>query len=227
MSCSGEALKNLIRNYGKTYAEELGINLKAAEESEVFKWFLASVLFGAPIAETSAKKTFRQFERSHLTAPEKILKAGWNRLVALLDEGGYTRYDFKTATKLLEAAENLKKNYGGSLNRLHDKAADSRDLAVKLQGLAKGIGPTTVNIFLREMMSLWKKAYAPLQPAEIAAAQALGLTRLEGKGEEEKRAILEDLVKAWRQLGGKMEDIPSLRAALFRFGKAVLKGKGK
>jgi hypothetical protein len=35
--------------------------------------------------------------------PKQILKTGWDDLVKILDEGGYTRYDFKTADRLLES----------------------------------------------------------------------------------------------------------------------------
>lgn len=37
------------------YSEELGIDLKKNNDDELFKWFLASILFGARISETIAK----------------------------------------------------------------------------------------------------------------------------------------------------------------------------
>jgi hypothetical protein len=39
----------------RLYSEELGIDLGKNDEGELFKWFLASILFGARISETIAK----------------------------------------------------------------------------------------------------------------------------------------------------------------------------
>jgi hypothetical protein len=39
------------------------------------------------------------------------VKTGWDGLVSTLDAGGYVRYDFKTATKLLEVMKNLIDQY--------------------------------------------------------------------------------------------------------------------
>ena len=130
--------------------------MKSGKEKEIFKWFLASILLGKRISETIAKNTYKEFEKEGLLTPDKILKAGWNELVRVLDNGGYVRYDFSTASKLLEITKNLKKKYG-TLQNLHKKAKDSKDLEKRLSEF-KGIGPVTVNIFLRELRCVWKKA---------------------------------------------------------------------
>ncbi|MDI6883146.1 MAG: hypothetical protein QMC93_01565 [Patescibacteria group bacterium] len=82
-------------------------------------------------------------------SPEKILKAGWDKLVEILDRGGYVRYDFSTATKLLNICKELKEKYG-SLTNLLKQAKNKKDLAKKLQEF-KGIGPITTRIFLRDL----------------------------------------------------------------------------
>lgn len=69
-----------------TYSEELGLNLSRPEDR--FKWFLASLLFAKRIIAEIAKKTYRRFEEEELTSPERILAAGWDRLVQVLDSGG-------------------------------------------------------------------------------------------------------------------------------------------
>jgi endonuclease III len=139
----------------KLYSEELGIDLKTGKEREIFKWFLASILFGKPIQENVAIKTYKEFERRNVLSQEAILKVGWNGLVEILDAGGYVRYDFSTATKLLEIMKALKEKYG-TLNELHKQAEDSKDLEAKLQEF-KGIGVVTTNIFLRELRPFGKK----------------------------------------------------------------------
>jgi len=140
----------------KLYSEELGIKLNERTDDEIFKWFLASILFGARISETIVKNTYITFKKYHVLTPEKILDAGWDELVRILDEGGYVRYDFSTADKLLLICKTLLEKYG-SLTCLYEEAKNSKDLEQRLMGF-KGIGPITVNIFLRELRPFWMKA---------------------------------------------------------------------
>ena len=56
------------------YSEELGIVLAKRSDAEYFRWFLASLLFGARISETTAKNTYRSFMRHGLTNPQKIFR---------------------------------------------------------------------------------------------------------------------------------------------------------
>jgi len=134
---------------GKIYSKDLGINLESGKEEETFKWFLACLLFGKPIQQEVAKKTYFEFKKAGLLSPEKILKAGWDKLVEILDQGHYVRYDFSTATKLLEICRELKERYGTLINLLN-QAKDQKDLERKLLEF-KGIGPVTVRIFLRDL----------------------------------------------------------------------------
>jgi len=155
-----------------TYSQELGLHL--LKVGDRFKWFLASILFAKRISAKIAMATFREFENAGLTSPEAILAAGWDRLVEILDAGGYVRYDFSTASTLLEAMDKLLNTYG-SLEELHARATDSRDLENKLQQL-KGVGPVAVSIFLRELRSIWPKASPRPSPLSLAVAQKLGVT---------------------------------------------------
>ena len=140
------------------YSEELGIDLAGSEESELFKWFLASLLFGARITEKIAKNTYRAFERHKLLTPQNILKAGWDYLVnPIMAEGGYVRYDGRKSDQILRDCATLLNLYNGSLNKLHQEAKDSKDLEQKLLEFY-GVGPITVNIFLRELRPYWQKA---------------------------------------------------------------------
>ena len=65
-------------------------------------------------------------------------------------------------------------HYGGSLGRLHEAARDARDLE---QGLLAcyGIGPVTVNIFLRELRPFWSKADPDPLPAVKKLARHLSV----------------------------------------------------
>jgi endonuclease III len=134
----------------KSYSEELNLDLRKSEDR--FKWFLASVLFAKRISSEIAKRTYRRFEEEGLTTPERIFEAEWDRLVEVLDSGGYVRYDFSTASNLLESMGMLLADYG-DLDRLHEDSEGSRDLERRLMEL-KGVGPVCANIFLREMRGI-------------------------------------------------------------------------
>ena len=157
------------------YSEELGIDLRQGTDKELFKWFLASILFGARITETVAKNTYRAFERHRLLGPRKILETGWGFLVnPVMREGGYVRYDGKTSSQVLSNCEKLLKEYGGSLRRLHSHANNNEDLVQMLLAFY-GIGPVTTNIFLRELRPFWKKADPDPLPIVNELAKKYGI----------------------------------------------------
>jgi endonuclease III-like uncharacterized protein len=174
MKASKNIEKALIKELGTPFSSLLGINLQEGREEEVFKWFLASVLFGKRISFRIAAKTYEQFKFYNVLSPEAITNTGWDGLVKILDEGGYVRYDFSTASKLLDLVKQLKQSYG-TLTELHKKAENTKDLENRLMQF-KGIGPVTVNIFLRELRAVWKKADP--EPLDIVKEQAakLGIT---------------------------------------------------
>lgn len=204
-----------MESTGGTFSKALGIDVRSAKSGEIFRWFLAAILFGARISEKIAVQTFWVFDRQGVTSPKKILDRGWDGLVQLLDEGGYVRYDFKTATKLLEMAKALEEQYGGDLNQLHGMASDNSDLENRLQSLAKGIGQVTTNIFLREMRGIWQKADPLPGDLCIAAAKDLGLISKNLRFEE---TILAELKALWKAHGVPGKDFTDFEAALVRQG---------
>jgi hypothetical protein len=208
-----EKFADLLTRSGGRFAAALGIDLKAGP-AERQKWFLAAILYGARISGLLAARTYRVFAARGLWSPEAVLAQGWDRLVELLDEGGYTRYDYKTATKLLKVMESLQENYGGDLERLHAAAADLTDLEARLRALAPGIGPGTVNIFLRELRGIWGKATPPLSPLAREAAAAMGLL----PPDLDAREALIALQDAWRAGPVPGYDFADLEAALVRQG---------
>lgn len=204
----------LIKNFGGKYSKILGIDLTTGEDMEIFKWFLASILFGAPIGETSVMKTYRYFESHGVLTPQKILDTGWEGLVEILDDGGYTRYDFKTSDKLLTVMRKLVDLYEGSLSLLHDRSLNSSDLEKRIKNLGKGIGEVTVSIFLRELRNIWKKADPKPTPLVILAANNLGITE-----EEIPEKALKELKEFWRSNKITGKSFVNFETALLRLGK--------
>ena len=168
------SVKNQLQKL-QSFAEELGLNLTKPEDR--FKWFLASFLFAKRISAEIAKNTFHRFEDESLTTPDSILDAGWDRLVEVLDSGGYVRYDFSTASNLLAIMKNLKEKYG-TLENLHQQSSSPVDLERRLQEF-KGVGPVGVNIFLRELRGTWKKAKPKPSRMAVETAQKINVKDVE------------------------------------------------
>lgn len=169
----------------RLYSEELGIDLSTTDDEELFKWFLASVLFGARISEDIAEQTYETFEEYDLLTPEAILDAGKDFLIdPIMREGGYVRYDNQRSTQILRNCETLLEEYDGSLNELHVRADDSDDLEARLTAF-HGVGPVTANIFLRELRPYWTKSDPePLEVVGDAAAdQDVDLDRYDRESE--------------------------------------------
>ena len=137
----------------KIYAQELGIDLSSKQETEYFKWFLACLLFGKPIQQEVAKRAYFELVKEGLIGPDAIIEAGWDKLVEVLDRGHYVRYDFSTATKLLDAAKTLKEKYG-TLTDLLKQSKTMDELCSRLQEF-KGVGPKTTEIFLRDITPIF------------------------------------------------------------------------
>jgi endonuclease III len=209
-----ESLKVLVENFGARYSELLDINLTKGKDEEIFKWFFASILFGAPITETSVIKTYKCFQKYDVLTPQRILQTGWDGLVKILDEGSYTRYDFKTADKLLEVMKNLIQKYNGSLTLLYNKASDMQDLENRLKDLGKGIGNVTVNIFLRELRDIWDKVEPEPTNLVLLAAKNLGIIKKEA-GEK----ALKQLMDFWLKNEVEGKSFVNFETALLRLGK--------
>ena len=208
--------KKLIESVGGRFSVAVGIDLSSRNPEEIFKWFLISVLFGARISESIVIKTYKEFEKGSILSPAVILNTGWDGLVQLLDRGGYVRYDFKTATKLLDLSTALMGKYDGDLNILHSMASAPGDLESRIKALAKGIGDVTVNIFLREMRGIWD--YANPLPSDLVVMAAKHM-RIIPPRSKDKEEILALLKKKWAAENMRMKDFPHFETALLRLAK--------
>ncbi|MCL7412907.1 MAG: hypothetical protein M8353_04725 [ANME-2 cluster archaeon] len=206
-------IERLLEQWGGTFSSGLGIDIESGRSDEIFKWFLASILFGTRIRQNVAEKTYRQFENNRVLTPDDILATGWDGLVEILDSGGYVRYNFKTATKLLEIAGLLNTRYSGDLNNLHEEAKDAADLETKLDEF-KGVGPVTVNIFLRELRGIWEKADPLPGDRVIEAAMDLGFISSARKDRKERKR---DLETVWERTG-LSGNFSVFEASLVRYG---------
>lgn len=142
-----------MRQKKQIRAKDLGIDLRSKKEGPLFRWFLACLLLGKPIQQEIAQNAYRELVKAGLVTPKAILHAGWDKLVRLLDQARYVRYDFSTATKLLDVCQELSERYG-TLLKLVAQATRPTELSAKLQDF-KHIGPVTARIFLRKVRPIW------------------------------------------------------------------------
>ncbi len=156
-------------------SEELGIQLFRNRDREMFEWFVASMLLGGCVSQAVATETWRAFRRRELLDPHEILRVGPEYLAENpMKEGGYVPRNGLRAPQIVQASLQLLYRYGGSLKAMHTRAADPRDLERRLAAF-DGVGPLTVNVFLRELRPVWSKADPEPLPVVRLLAPALGI----------------------------------------------------
>ena len=174
-----------------SFAEELQLDL--ARPSDWFPWFLTASLFAKPISSAAALRTAALLLRTGIRTPRAVESTGWDGLVRLLDAGGYVRYDFSTADKLLGIARSLR-----DPETLRSLATEAEYPAVERQLTAvPGVGPKTVEIFLRELQGIWESS-PPWSREARSAAHRLGL-RVSGLPliPSHRRPVESGLVRVW------------------------------
>jgi hypothetical protein len=199
-------LDELLDKYGRLYSKELGIDVK----KDPFKWLLASILFGARISTSIAKRTYTAYEEAGLTSPKKIASSDEKTLIRIHGRGGYARYDGITAEYVTGVAEKLLEEYDGEIERLDKASSDPADLERRLMEF-RGIGPITAKIFLRELRGIWKNADPQPSGLELLAAKNLGIT-------DSEEDALEKLKAFWSKNTVKGCDFRNFETALVRLG---------
>ena len=136
-------------------AKQLDIDLSKGDEHALFKWFVASFLFGKRIQQDIAADAYRVIVEKHgRDTPRKLCNCSWQQIVDMLGEGHYVRYDESTAERLLKLCHKLIDDYGGKVGNIHAQSENRQTLEKRLAEF-EGIGPKTVEIFMREAGKLW------------------------------------------------------------------------
>ncbi|MFI1968606.1 endonuclease [Streptomyces cinnamoneus] len=194
-----ETVRALLRTHGRTYAEEAGIRLRDTPQP-LYRLLVLACLLSARIRASVAVATARSLAEAGLKDPRRMAEAGWQRRVDALGEGGYRRYDERTATQLGDGARLLLDDYGGDVRRMRKKAdGDPGALRSVLQEIP-GLGPAGADIFLREVQGVWPEVFPRFDGKALQGAGRLGLPT--------EPAGLARLVER--------EEAPALAAALVR-----------
>ena len=129
---------------------DLGIDVQTATDSALFRWFLASMLLGRPVNGTIATRTYQALLAHDLDEPTAFGRMTHAQLRAVLDEGGYGRFDNRMADELQATMRELQTRSIGI--RVHS-AASKAELCRDLEQL-RGVGPVTCEIFTRYLPRL-------------------------------------------------------------------------
>ena len=165
--------RHLVATLGGRFSLELGIDVDSGAD-EIERWALAATLFGNRISTSVALRTYRVLEHAGIRTISDAGARDRKELVALLDEGGYARYDERTASRLVALAETIAHRYSGRLSVIGEQLVDVDELQ-RLLGALPGWGPVTVQVFLRELRGVWPGATVPLDHRASAAAHHLRL----------------------------------------------------
>lgn len=131
-------------------AADLDISVKKSDEDSLFRWLLASFLFGKRISQKIAAATWRELVQTHgRDTPRKLCNCTHAELVKILGEGGYARFDESTAKRLSLLCRTVIDDYGGSVLGIVEASKNRADFERRLRQF-KGFGPVTVRIFMRE-----------------------------------------------------------------------------
>ncbi|MEB0041034.1 MULTISPECIES: DNA methylase [unclassified Pseudomonas] len=131
-------------------AADLGIDLKEGGEGALFKWFIASFLMGKRIQADIAAQAYRVIIEQHdRDTPLKLGHCSHRELVAMLGQAHYVRYDETTADRLSALCKKLNDEYAGKIGNIQG-ASDNRMEFEKRMAEFEGVGPKTVEIFMRD-----------------------------------------------------------------------------
>jgi 3-methyladenine DNA glycosylase/8-oxoguanine DNA glycosylase len=130
---------------------DLGIDLPRDADDPtpqaLYRWLLASLLFGRPVQQSVSADTFHVLIDHGLTSPATFARKSREELRRILDEGSYARIDYVMSDELHTVMAGIDDEYD-SVNHLVRSSSDAAELRRRLTAY-KGVGPKTVEIFER------------------------------------------------------------------------------
>jgi hypothetical protein len=169
-------VRQLLRDHGRTYAEEAGLTLRDTP-SPLYRLLVLSVLCATRISAGVAVAAARELSGSGLRTPRAMADADWQAVVDALGRAHYRRYDESTATALHDGACLLIERWHGDLRRLRAEAGGDREAVRRLLQEVPRIGPVGADIFCREAQGVWPELRPFFDRPAREQAGALGLPR--------------------------------------------------
>lgn len=169
-----ETVSRLLREYGRTYADEAGITLRNTP-APLYQLLVLTVLCSIRITAEIATDAARELFRAGLRTPRAMAGSDWQARVDALGRAHYVRYDESTATALGNGAHLVLDRWHGDLRRLREEADGRPERLRELLQEVPRIGPVGADIFCREAQALWPELRPFFDERARRAAAALGL----------------------------------------------------
>ncbi|MFJ3584645.1 endonuclease [Streptomyces sp. NPDC090127] len=171
---TSQMIEELLREHGRTYADEAGITLHD-KPSPLYRLLVLTVLCSIRIKAETATAAARELFAAGMRTPQAMVDATWQERVDALGRAHYVRYDESTATALGDGATLLLDRFHGDLRELRDQAeGDPAKLRELLQEVPR-IGPVGADIFCREAQAVWPELRPFFDERSLATAADLGL----------------------------------------------------
>lgn len=145
----------MVRQKPVHHASDYDLDVTSGD-TDMFRWFLLTYLFGKPIQSNVAVQTWRLLVEAKLDTPWAIADASRGKLTRILYEGKYTRYAESTARGLQECMKQLVRDYDGSLMLVYEYSEDEEQFSKRLRKFY-GVGPKVAEIFMREIEELFAR----------------------------------------------------------------------
>jgi hypothetical protein len=199
-----QIVEALLERHGRTFAEELRIDVARGTPSPLFRLLVASILLSARIGHRVAVDAARALAAEGWTTPEKLGGASWAERVRVLNRSGYARYDESTSRMLGDTCALAMERYRGDLRRLREQAERDPRRERALLKEFKGLGDVGTDIFFREAQVAWDELHPFADRRTLQAARRLGLDA--------------DARELDRLVRGDAREFARLAAALIRVG---------
>ncbi|KIW98561.1 uncharacterized protein Z519_00222 [Cladophialophora bantiana CBS 173.52] len=169
----------LISKYGKLPLSDIDLSSpNQPTPGTILAHILNALLSSARISHNIAKQALRNLISRAYHDFSTLKASTWKERVTLLDEAGYVRYDFKTATELGKLATLLKNKYGSDATKIlpvgHDPTATRNILAKRLMEI-NGLGPLGVEIFISTVQMIWPAVCPFITSRDLKIAEQIGL----------------------------------------------------
>lgn len=180
MADTDTIITRLLERHGRTYCDELGIDIAKNAPGELFRWLVAAILYSARISTGNATRAARALSDAGLDTADRMAAASWQDRVDVLTANGYKRFDESYATYLGETAELLREEYDGDLRKLREAAGRNPGQMRRRLKAFKGLGDVGVDIFFREAQIAWPELRPFADRKALHTAEALGLPETAG-----------------------------------------------
>ena len=171
-----DLVRRLRKHAGTTYAAEAGISLRDAP-MPLFQLLVLCVLASKPIDAGIAMRAAKELFRAGLRTPTAVLTADRPTIMAAFGRAHYVRYDESSASRLVDLANRVDKDYRGDLRLLARMGKpDVREAKLLLKQFA-GIGDIGADIYLREVQDVWPWVRPYFDKRALDTAGELGLPR--------------------------------------------------